>query len=379
MGIKKVGKNHRVDWYDEHGKRRRKFFKDKDNAVSFLKEEIARVERVKKNGDIKRVRFSDFSKKWLSNVEADCRDRNKMNTYDWYKMIVDRHIDPLYGDKNLCDLKDTDIRLFKEELRAKTKGDKKNAKKLTPKSIRSYMTTFGSILKQAYKNNLTRNDLSIYLEKPKQTEQFDNKARLTAEEIGKFLAACPDRYKLFYAIAFFTGMRTGEILALTFRNIDIRHAKIHVNQSFSGIKKRLTTTKTGDSRIVDITPHLAPYFEGWRTELRLSDKLLFPTFALNNLLNRVWKPTLKVIELAERKQYVTRHTFASLMLSEGQSPTWVANMMGDSIETVWRNYYQYLPTDYKAELRDPIKTPDVMVSFLDTLDEEKKKKVVNIR
>jgi integrase len=41
-----------------------------------------------------------------------------------------------------------------------------------------------------------------------------------------------------------------------------------------------------------------------------------------------WIPALKRAGIAYRTAYQTRHTYASLMLSAGENPMWVANQMG---------------------------------------------------
>ena len=40
---------------------------------------------------------------------------------------------------------------------------------------------------------------------------------------------------------------------------------------------------------------------------------------------------------------MTRHPFASLMISSGEDINWAARMMGDRVETVLRHYNRYLP------------------------------------
>ena len=60
-----------------------------------------------------------------------------------------------------------------------------------------------------------------------------------------------------------TGMRPGEIMALKFGDFDLLNNKIHVERSLNR-DSSFTTIKTGKSRLVDITPHLRPFFVNWR-------------------------------------------------------------------------------------------------------------------
>ena len=65
---------------------------------------------------------------------------------------------------------------------------------------------------------------------------------------------------------------------------------------------------------------------------------------IGNLRKRIWYPALKLAELRSRTMYQTRHTFATLMLSTGENPAWIARMMGHtSVEMLFNKYSGYIP------------------------------------
>ena len=64
---------------------------------------------------------------------------------------------------------------------------------------------------------------------------------------------------------------------------------------------------------------------------------------MDNLRNRVWYPTLQEAGLRKRTMYQTRHSFASLMLSHGEDPLWVARMLGHtSLDMIFRHYGKFI-------------------------------------
>ena len=64
----------------------------------------------------------------------------------------------------------------------------------------------------------------------------------------------------------------------------------------------------------------------------------------NNVSKRVWMPLLRHLGLEPRRQYQTRHTAATLMLSCGESAEWVAYTLGHaSTEMLFKVYSRYIP------------------------------------
>jgi len=60
--------------------------------------------------------------------------------------------------------------------------------------------------------------------------------------------------------------------------------------------------------------------------------------------NRVWNPAIERAGLRHRNAYQTRHTFASLMLSQGEEVAWVARMMGHTTtRMLYKYYYKFIP------------------------------------
>ena len=57
-----------------------------------------------------------------------------------------------------------------------------------------------------------------------------------------------------------------------------------------------------------------------------------------------WAPALKIAKIRYRRPYQTRHTYASMMLTAGESPIWLAAQMGHSDTTmIFRNYGRWIP------------------------------------
>jgi integrase len=171
---------------------------------------------------------------------------------------------------------------------------------------------------------------------------------LSMEEVTAFLSAVNPHYRSFFVVAFFTGMRLGEQLALKWKHIDWERKKINVCESnVMGIEERPKTR--GSYREVDILPVV----EGALREERRKTGLRSPYVFLNterepvkgkSVSDWTWTNALKKAGLEYRSMYHTRHSFATLMLSSGENMGWVQRILGHtSLRMIQEHYFRYIP------------------------------------
>lgn len=138
-----------------------------------------------------------------------------------------------------------------------------------------------------------------------------------------------------YAIAIYTGMRSGELFALTWDKVDLDGRKILVNQAWNN-KDGFKSTKSGDDRVVEIAEAVIPLLK----ELKLKKES--GNFVLGN--RERWSRgrqahDLRLFcqgqDLPRIRFHDLRATWATLMLSKGIEPIKVMKMGGwKDIETL---------------------------------------------
>ncbi|WP_163534193.1 site-specific integrase [Helicobacter suis] len=181
---------------------------------------------------------------------------------------------------------------------------------------------------------------------PKKIEVF------SLDRVLEILRECDQPYlKTYLTIAFFSGMRVGEILALTWGDMDFKNHTITINKALNGLGE-ITTPKTANSiRVIDMLPIV---------EKRLKEFSLFmdvinkdtPIFGTNPKLQMImtkqWAKLLESLELEHIKLYSTRHTFASIMLERGEEPLWVSHTLGHkNLQITYKVYAKYIPEQNK--------------------------------
>jgi integrase len=171
---------------------------------------------------------------------------------------------------------------------------------------------------------------------------------LSMEEVDRFLHAVNPFYKPFFIVAFFTGMRAGEMVGLKWDNVyfDRKTIKI-VETRVYGLEGR---PKTNSSyRDIDMLPMVYDALKEQAAKTRLRSKYVFlnlddKPIEAETLRKNAWSKALKKAKLEYRPMIQTRHTFATMMISSGENLGWVQKMMGhSSLKMITDKYFAYIP------------------------------------
>ncbi|GAB5380985.1 MAG: hypothetical protein Alis3KO_17690 [Aliiglaciecola sp.] len=268
-----------------------------------------------------------YSSVWFGRHQANWSH----TTIRGYSQKYNTHIKPNFGH----------IRL--KEFTPSHYHDWAKLQNMSGKSMNDIRSILNQIFKEAFLDEIidvnpierTRRAKSIQ----KEPEPFTN------EEIKKILEALESPYREYFQVAFFTGMRTGELLALRWKDINFESEKIHVRKSISrGIEKEPKTK--GSIRDIDMHPKVK------ESLLHLKDNQMTGAHRVfidlntgktyknaEGLRKYIWKSALKRGNVNYRCPYQARHTYASLMLSQGENPMWVASQMGHSDWGMIRKVY----------------------------------------
>jgi integrase len=257
-------------------------------------------------------------------------------TLKHYQETVEQKILPFWGQKRLDAVTPVFFDRFKAQLLES---------KLAPRTVNIVLMRLREMLRLAHDREYVRDDLGRWVVLVKDARAGIDP--LSFEEKAKFLAALPLRWRPYFEVAFGTGLRPSEQLALSWERINQERSVIQVREGWrEGRATRLKTTAS--YRDVDILPAVAKAFEAQRL-IAGGSELVFPNrfgghINLRNLRRRVWYPALARAGLGRRDLYNTRHTFATHALASGEDPGWVAKMLGHTTLTMLvTRYYRYVP------------------------------------
>lgn len=265
----------------------------------------------------------------------------KKTTQDDYRISYEKHIKPYFGKRRIDSLKPSDISLWQNKL----------SSTLSPSRLKVVRAVLSTIINDALRDEIIlRNPLAV-VKSPKLAKP--EILPFGIEDIYKILENSEGQFRNFYALAFFTGMRSGEMIGLKWSDVDFFKNEIYVRQAIKmGV---LSTPKTLSSiRYVDIIDSLLPYLRNQYQVTGSKGSYVFLNengehfYDIKRIRNTHWKKVLKASGLKYRPIYHTRHSFATIMLENGEDILWVSNMLGhtDSTMTLSR-YTRYIKREDK--------------------------------
>ena len=182
----------------------------------------------------------------------------------------------------------------------------------------------------------------------------------TPEEFTKFINVVNDNLdNLMYRFLYYTGVRLGEMIALTWNDMDFQRQTITINKSFTNKCEEdtyiITSPKTENSvRIVDIDNKLTTLLkEHYKEETKIynfnNDVFIFGNFI--HISPTTFKRRLdKYIAIAGVKRITPhgfRHSHVSLLINLGCDSREVAERIGDTVQIVEKTYYHMFPQKKK--------------------------------
>jgi len=283
--------------------------------------------------------FADFAEQWFIEMSPQWRRSHRAAVRD----VLDRNLLPTFGARKLAEVTKADVLAFRAEV-AKLPG--RGGATLGNARINKIMCFLRQILNEA----ADRYDLKPAFRGIKPLKQKKTDVHpFSLAEVNRILATVRPDYRNYLVTRFFTGMRSGEINGLQWKNVDLEHNLILVRETISGGELEEDAKNSFSLRDIPMLPNLREAIESQMTLRDPNVPWVFPTreggpIDANNFANRIWYPLLAYLELDKRRPYQTRHTAATLMLASGENPEWVAKVLGHAnTDMLFRVYSRFVP------------------------------------
>lgn len=215
---------------------------NKRKAERVLKELIAKYEGL--NLENENVLFTTFLDKWLQSVKPIL----KPATWESYDKTVSGKIKPYFEQKNYK-FKDIKPETFTKYFVFLAQQGKSNGKGgLSYKTVKNIRGVLSSAYEYAIENSYIKDNPVLKSRMPSFAHSIKSDVpEYSAEQVRKLLLFAKENDShiyIFLLLALYTGLRKGELLALTWDDVDYDKKLLRVNKSRTGSRKAITTQIT---------------------------------------------------------------------------------------------------------------------------------------
>ena len=330
------------NWQGELQVKMKRGFLTKREALTWEREFKLRQE-----GDLT-MTFAEFVKLY----EADRRPRLKMHTWLSKEYIINDKLIPYFGKKTMNQIKATDIIKWQNELMNQISKDGKQYSATYLKTINNQLTAIFNHALKYYDLKVSPMAKVGSMGEKHATEMLF----WTREEYGMFAEAVRNEPQCYYAfeVLYWCGIRLGEMLALTFADVDAYNKTITINKSYQRLRGQdvVTPPKTKKSiRIISIPEHLCRELDEYKAMQYKPDSEDRIFTVGKHKLRSVMEKGAVAANVKRIRVHDLRHSHVSLLIDMGFSPVAIADRLGhESIEITFR-YAHLFPTK-QSELAD---------------------------
>lgn len=296
------------------------------------------------------MKYTEWLQFWLENyVRASVKTR----TYERYKLIAEKHIVNGVGDTDINALSPLILQQFITRLMQN--GNKRTGRGLSANSINGVISVLQNSLKTAYAAGLTADYAAGRIKRPRLVEKQVDCFTATEQKAIEYAVLNSGRDKLFGIIlCLYAGLRIGELLALTWADMDLRKGLISVTKSCHDSKdgRVVEEPKTPSSRrIIPLPKQLLPILKGLKKRsaspfvISSNDK---PVFVRS--YQRTFELLLIKLRIPHKGFHSLRHTFATRAIECGMDVKTLSEILGHKNPAITLNRYAHSLIEHKKEM-----------------------------
>ena len=287
----------------------------------------------------------------VENYLEDFKARYRITTYEIKKHMIDKHLIPFFGKYRIMDITPVIVRAWQTQLI----NDEHEYKPTYLKTIHNQLSAIMNYGVKLYglKQNPCR--LAGAIGKSK----ADAMSFWTLEEFSQFIRYFEKELmqKVGFTILFFSGIRIGELLALTYADFNFTENTIRINKSYAKVKGEdvISLPKTQKSiRSISMPISVMNMVRDYFTKCNTYDIScrLFPV--RRGCFEKSLKRACESTGVRQIRVHDIRHSHASMLMNMGVPIKQISERLGhENIETTLETY-AHLYEEKEKELRDKL-------------------------
>jgi integrase len=282
--------------------------------------------------EVELVTFGKVAKEWAVVHKAQVR----YSTWRDYVSIMNNHILPEFKDFPITKITCGDVIRFRNRL------------DVGAKRANNIMVLMKCVFDFAIMDGLVQENIMRKIKRlPEEAPEINPFSYI---EVNRILDVIHPWYRPYATVAFFTGMRAGELNGLQWSDFkeDMQpEPHIHIHKTYVYNRDSIPKTKKS-KRYISCLPQVLDALANQR-KLTGNRVHIFLTadgrrMTPDHFRKEIWMPALEKAGFEYRPPIQTRHTFATMMLSAGEDIGWVQNLLGhSSLQMIFQRYYAWIP------------------------------------
>jgi integrase len=271
------------------------------------------------------VRLEIYARQWLAERPTELQPR----TLEIYNGLLRKHICPTFGRMHLSAITSAAVRSWHAGLRETGVGQVTVAK--------AYRLLKGILTTAVEDELIAKNPCRL---RHAGVERTPERRPPSLDEVERIADAIEPRYQLLVVLAAWSGLRWGELAALTRERVDRLHGVIHVEQALiqlSGGERFIGPPKSAAGRrAVAIPPHLGPQIDAHLeqfVELEPAALVFTKQYGVSldrNNFHTVWRRATRRAGVANYRFHDLRHLAATLAAVSGATTRELMHRIGHS-------------------------------------------------
>ena len=304
------------------------------------------------------MKYTQWLSEWL---EHYVKISSKKRTYERYQSIVVLHIVPHLGDYELTQITPLVLQKFISDIILA--GNKRTGNGLSSNFVKSIISVVQNSLKTAHILGLIPEYTANRIKRPKIVEkQVECFSVAEQKKIEQYVLGSQKVKLRGIILCLYTGLRIGELLALTWNDIDFLKAKISVTKSCHDgnidgkhcVIIDTPKTETSQRNIPLSKPILAilkDLKKASQCDYVVSDK---NASVYVRSYQRTFELLLKKLDISHKGFHALRHTFATRAIECGMDVKSLSEILGHKNATITLNRYAHSLWEHKIEMMNKI-------------------------
>lgn len=267
-----------------------------------------------------------------------------ISTFVDYRKIINNPLMPYFGRYLISEVTSVVIREFIESMG------------VSAKRIRNCLTIVRTMFALAQEMQLIKTSPLNELDVSRLLRVYGEKSKYNAEPFNEsekeiILANLSGQFKNLVQFAMWTGLRSSELIALRWGDVDLQSGFIHVRHAKVENTIKTTKTKSGLRKVIILPKACEALVDQQQYSLTLGEWVFHNPnthrcWRDSTHLGNFWSRIVKTLPVKYRNFYQCRHTYASTLLSNGENVWFVATQMGHvDTEMLIKRYGKWIPQE----------------------------------